>query len=182
MQDHLTEEWRAVVGYEGLYSVSSFGRVRRDAAYRNTWVGRILSTKLRLRGYPGTRLSKNNVAITTTVHRLVTEAFLGPCPDGMQRHHRDGNKENNHATNLEYVTASTNTLHAHHTGLANTRRGEASNTAKLTEGDARTIHASTEPLKQLASHYGVTLRTIRRVQAGETWRHLSNSTPPGAPG
>ena len=53
---------------------------------------------------------------TTRVHRLVATAFLGPLPEGHETNHKDGDKANNRAGNLEYLTNSENQLHAYLNG------------------------------------------------------------------
>src|SRR3990167_8656265 len=83
--DH--EEWRDVVGYEGLYSVSSLGRVRsnpkmllgRGGGLR-LFPGCVLKGEITNAGYDSVRLSKNGIQSFHTTHRVVAAAFLGPCP------------------------------------------------------------------------------------------------------
>lgn len=105
------EEWRPVVGYEALYSVSSYGRIRRDAPGPRTYPGKILKVQHNGRGYLHVQLSKNNRQRHIPVHRLVAAAFLGPA-NGLQVNHMDLNKSNNRLDNLEYVTHSENMQHA----------------------------------------------------------------------
>jgi len=99
-------EWKPVVGYEGVYSISSNGSVRRDSS------GRILSKMLR-KGYFYVNLCSRGISQKKDVHQLVGEAFLSLRPVGMQINHRDGCKTNNEASNLEWVTPSENALHAY---------------------------------------------------------------------
>ena len=73
------------------------------------------------------------------VHRLVALAFIGELPSGLQVNHKDGDKFNNHYTNIEYVTASENTRHADALGLRNPPRGSLHYAAKLTESDVQAI-------------------------------------------
>jgi ribosomal protein S25 len=51
------------------------------------------------------------------IHQLVTAAFLGPCPEGKQVNHKNGNKRDNRVENLEYLTPDENKAHAKRTGL-----------------------------------------------------------------
>jgi hypothetical protein len=111
------EQWRAVVGYEGLYEVSDQGRVRsvdRVVAYD----GRHGPTKMHLRGrilkpYPGRYHTVNLSAvgrrlIVRPVNTLVAEAFLGPRPNGMQCCHNNGDPGDNRLENLRWDTPSSN--------------------------------------------------------------------------
>lgn len=110
------EEWRAVVGYEGYYEVSSLGRVRsldRVSTLPNGgsrfYPGRVLAqSPADKKHYRGVNLSVFGVAKMFMVHSLVAEAFLGPRPEGMQICHGDGDKENNRSGNLRYDTPTAN--------------------------------------------------------------------------
>ena len=102
----MTEEiWRPVVGYEGLYEVSSYGRVRSLDKYdsRNRFrKGRILTLYTEIGGYLRAHLSSNGKAKHHSVHRLVAEAFI-PNPDNLPEiNHRDEDKTNNRVDNLEF--------------------------------------------------------------------------------
>lgn len=117
------EEWRQVTGTEGGYEVSNLGRVRSMKRYRGQ-IGRIMPQTIQPSGrggkltYYAVTLWVHNKAWCRKVHRMVAEAFI-PNPDNLpQINHKDGNKLNNHATNLEWCTARQNTAHAWLTGLA----------------------------------------------------------------
>lgn len=118
--DH--ERWQPVTGFEGLYDVSSSGRVRNA---RNL---RVLKPKSAGAGYSQVCLGAGNYRY---VHRLVADAFH-PNPDGLpQVNHLDGDKRNNAAENLEWCSRSANLRHAYNAGLLKTtacmnpRRGAA---------------------------------------------------------
>jgi hypothetical protein len=96
------EEWRCVVEWEGEYEVSSIGRVRHvHKRQRPLRFGKSNS------GYFGVTLSRQRVH----VHQLVARAFIGECPKGHQVNHIDGDKLNNLASNLEYLTPQENVRH-----------------------------------------------------------------------
>lgn len=100
----MTEEWRPIAGYEGLYEVSDFGRVR-------SWhkgVERILSYTLHKHGYHDYHLWTSGERKRARAHTLVAEAFLGPRPVAQDVRHLDGNPGNNHLSNLAYGTRSEN--------------------------------------------------------------------------
>ncbi len=134
------EIWKPVVGYEGLYEVSSNGRVKSidrvliDRIGREKlFKGRILSTHLDRYGYPICKLWMGSKGKTSTVHRLVAISFLENENNKPQVNHIDGNKENNSIDNLEWVTNSENDIHAFEIGLRTTRRGVDCNFTKLTD-------------------------------------------------
>ena len=100
----MKENWRDVVGYEGLYEVSNLGRVRshygREIKYLN-------GTKNKI-GYIQVGLCKNGKMKSFLVHRLVYTAFNSPIPDGMQIDHANTVRDDNRLSNLRCVTPSEN--------------------------------------------------------------------------
>lgn len=110
------EAWRPVVGYEDRYEVSDQGRVRskprlvenavtcyisRPLLLAQSWCGRTLT-------YRRVQLMVNGQKITKRVHILVAEAFLGPCPPGMEVAHADDIGDHNWLGNLSYQTHADN--------------------------------------------------------------------------
>jgi hypothetical protein len=100
------EVWRDVVGYEGLYRVSSLGRVM--SLPRTTTRGGLLKQNVGTNGRLEVNLTRNGQQKVHRVHSLVAEAFLGPRPTGMEVRHLDGNATNNSAGNLAYGTHAEN--------------------------------------------------------------------------
>ena len=108
------EGWAIVPGYEGIYEVSTAGRVRRDLGPDG---GRILRDHENRGGYRSVQLWRDGRPRMHLVHVLVARAFLNPLSVELEVNHRDGNKTNNALTNLEYVTRSENARHAYRTAL-----------------------------------------------------------------
>lgn len=111
------EEWRDVVGYEGLYKVSSFGRVlslekivkrRKVGSFRKK--PQLLSLITMTIGYHSVNLVKNGKVNVVYVHRLVAMAFLQNPNNYPQVDHLDTNRTNNHVSNLRWCTNSQNML------------------------------------------------------------------------
>lgn len=122
----MKEEWRDVVGYEGIYQVSNTGLVRsspgkitvRSDGQKRVWDTRILKQKFQEKpGYQVT-LWKDGKPKMFQVARLVATAFLGePAHPSMTVNHKDGSRKNNYADNLEWLTRADNIRHAFDTGL-----------------------------------------------------------------
>lgn len=111
------EIWKPIKGYEGLYEISSYGRIkslRRTIICKNgvhkTIGGRIMSIPKCSNQYRFIALSKYGKVKQYLLHRLVAQHFIGERP--LEINHIDGNKDNNCVENLEYVTHSENQLHA----------------------------------------------------------------------
>lgn len=104
-----TETWKAVDGYEGTYEVSDLGNVR--SVDRTDSLGRSKKgVTLSLWIDPKGRAHANLRGKRYTVSRLVLNAFVGQCPDGLEACHNDGNPANNSLDNLRWGTRSSNTL------------------------------------------------------------------------
>ena len=105
---NLKEKFVDVVGYEGIYQVSDFGRVK-SLARGSKGKDKFLKPWLAGNGYPQVRLCVNSKTKATYVHTLVAESFLGHSTDsGLVIDHLDGNKLNNYLWNIEVVTQREN--------------------------------------------------------------------------
>lgn len=170
--DHI-EEWRPVVGWEGLYSVSSWGRVRREASGRGTRVGLLLATPPNSSGYPRVNLYRGRSRTQVRVHRLVAAAFLGDRP-GMQVNHKDFDRANARPGNLEYVTAQENIAYTARAGRV--PRGEQHPKARLTRGAVwaiRTLLAAGNSRRRVARRFGVHPATVQGIAEGRNWGWLA---------
>ena len=169
----MKEEWRRVRGFGGLYEVSSLGRVR---SYAHDERGRLLNPWRNPKGYLVVELKKSGGGATKQVHRLVAEAFIGPCPKGKQVNHKIPDKEDNRASNLEYVTPKENIHHAILHGLrAPPMLGQDNATSKLTESKVRRIRLRVsrgETQTAVAKDYGVTQANVSEIVRRRTWRHV----------
>lgn len=186
-QELESEEWRDVVGYEGLYSVSSIGRVRRDARYNGRGGLRKCDFNKRS-GYWRIELSKDNRKRKYLIHQLVAASFIGPCPPRMEVNHKDARKTNNRADNLEYVTRRENSEHAHKHGLCavgdrhwkrqhpDRTVGELNPACRLTSAIVadikRQYRDGTLNQRQAARRYGVAPTTINAIVKGVNWSHI----------
>jgi hypothetical protein len=164
------EEWRAVVNTDGRYEISDMGHVRSTRnRYGNPQV-KVLTGYISSSGYPAVSIRRYgwNRNRPVSVHVLIAEAFIGPCPAGYEVNHKDFNRENSVLDNLEYVTYSENNLHAFRHGRQPVR-GSRVGSSKLTEVDIIAIRESDEPHTIVAKRYGVHPTTILRVRTREQW-------------
>lgn len=176
---HESEEWRAVIGFP-LYEVSSHGRVRslpRRVRHGHGWQDlplKILAPKANQRGYQSVFLSGPNGFKRLYVHRLVLEAFVGPCPlDHECRHFPDGNPANNRLENLSWATHTTNIADRRIHGTAPI--GEKKS-VKLTDEDVRAIKrrlAAGDSQHSIARDFPVSRSLIQAIKAGKVWSHVS---------
>lgn len=174
------EQWAEIPGYPA-YRVSSLGNVWSDISQRNLKPGTNSS------GYPCVVLYDGTVPKkprSFTVHSLVARAFLGDQPIGTQVNHIDGNKRNNPASNLEYISPRENTHHAIRSGNSGVQYcGSASVNAKLTEGEvkrARELAAVGVRVSSILEQINASRVTRKRISrkclefaiSGETWAHV----------
>lgn len=170
----MSVEWRPVVGGEGRYEVSSEGLVRSldrigGRVRKRVCKGQELKPIRTPRGYAQAVLHLKRGVVTRHIHRLVAEAFLVADPTRPHVNHKDGNKLNNAAGNLEWVTPSENAFHAHRTGLQRNPRGLDAWNGKLSDGDVRQIvrlgHQGVKS-RDLGRQFGITTTYARDLIVG----------------
>lgn len=154
------------------YSITNDGIVFTKR--RPKVAGGVLKSYLYPSGYFGVRLSKNGKHYNKTIHRLVLEAFVEPCPPRMQCRHLDGNKQNNSLENLCWGTASENQQdRVRHSTDGN---GEKNFASKLTEKDVKEIRRiyKTKYVSQrkLAKKFGISQTQIGRIINDTSWKYL----------
>lgn len=145
-------------------------RVGRDGSVWSKWSGRWKRLRqFRLSaGYRAVDLSRPGERRKFYVHRLVLLAFVGPCPEGLETRHLDGNPANNRLENLRYGTPAEN-------GQDRVRHGRVHHggNPKLTEEGAREalwlFENVTQSRAEIARRLGVGREAVRRLLNGETW-------------
>lgn len=152
--------------------ISTLGRIRHN--------GRIMPLSptgkyARIgRGYLAARINKT----TIKAHRLVAEAFI-PNPYNLpQVNHKNGITTDNCVSNLEWVTPSTNQIHAIVTGLRVPLYGSRVGTSKLSESDVRrcfTLREKGLSHQHIAKELNVSKRQVGRILRGLAWAHLTKN-------
>ncbi len=162
------EEFRTVTGYEN-YEVSNFGNIRNKKKGKNVngWVNN--------KGYRHIRIAGIGVVKVLKFHRICAIEFIEnpnnyPCVN-----HKDGNKLNNHVSNLEWCSVGQNNIHALSTGLRINPPGELNHRSKLTNSDIFKIremlingHTGT----YIAFLFSVKKSAISHIKNGRNWKHI----------
>ena len=147
-----TEVWKPIVGFEDCGWVSNMGRIRSKS-------GKIRKTNVGSNGYQ--RVGFHGGQTTLLVHRLVARAFCDGFGLDLQVNHKDGDKLNNIADNLEWVSGSENCKHAFLLGL------RAPTNKKLTDDQAQeavVMRNQGALFKDIAQKFDVDMSTVvRRV-------------------
>lgn len=151
-------------GYEGLYKVSSSGRI---ASYQRAYSTRkvdviVLSTSVSKNGYVKVGLAKNGVQTKLWVHRLVAEAFLHNPTNLPLVNHKDFNKKNNSVLNLEWCTPKFNSNHAKGRNRQNDRK------ARMKKEEVRLIMSMIEngvAIKEIADLFNCHTDNIYRIKS-----------------
>lgn len=175
---HFEGHWKPVIGCDGFYFVSSDGRVRRENAARGTRAGREVALVRDKGGYWRFSVCVNSKSRGISLHGAVAAAFIGPCPNGFEVNHQDGNKNHNKLSNLEYLTRSDNLRHAYAIGIKS-NHGEKNPRARLTAEKVGWIKriAKHRPLtnEELGRCFGVTKHSISNIVCGRSWKSLAKA-------
>ena len=173
-------EWRPVPNAPH-YFVSDDGRVRVAARVNVGPSGRVirrpaktlLQTVNARKGYAMVAMRINGKQVKRSVHRLVLESFMGPCPDGCLTRHLNGTPGDNRLSNLMWGTPIENGADARCHGTTTT--GERSASAKLTAAGVHEMreayYSGRESFEMLAVRFGVGTRTASRAVTRKSWTH-----------
>jgi len=162
------EIWKEIPGYDGRYEVSNYGRVRSH--YGKT---KFLRGKIDTDGHVQQRLFNKSGSKYLSVHRLVLDAFVGECPEGMECCHNDGKPAHNHLSNLRWDTHQNNMKDSIKHGTSRAPKGENNGNAILREEDVRWIKKNYKKgvvgLREIAGKFDVSMSCVNRVIIGKTW-------------
>lgn len=177
MKDASDEEWRDVVGYEGLYQVSNLGSVKALPRQRKNglfYKGHIMKDYRAKGGYRRIMLCDDHMNKRRyMVHRLVAEAFIDNPLNLPQVNHKDENTANNNANNLEWCTREYNVNYG---GRISRISGENNSQHKLTWQQVKEIRETYVPRSKdfnqesLAKKFGVTRRVIHDIVYYYKWK------------
>lgn len=176
LEDLPGELWKWIAGYEGIYKISNYGRVKsfpRQGASTEIKIRKPILTK---RGYLQICLYKGCKEKAFKIHRLVAEAFIPNPENKPEVNHKYGMKFDSYFENLEWATPKENMKHAVDIGLAPT--GTNRNTAKLTKEDVKFIREHYIPrhpefgAAALSRRFNVSPSIIQDVIKGKRYKNI----------
>lgn len=167
----MEEVWRDIKDYEGLYQISSLGRVKSFKGKTS----KIMIGNTNNRGYYLVGLRKDGKRKMFLRHRLVAQAFI-PNPNNLpQVNHIDGNKSNNTLKNLEWVNQSENEKHAIKHNLRKPWLNEQNPMSKLKKCQVYFIRRTLRKefsSKELADMFKITFGSIDKIGRRENWANI----------
>lgn len=166
----MNEIWKDIEGYEGLYQVSNFGRIKSFKSFKS----KILKPSLQSAKYLQITLCKNEKK-SVLMHRLVAKAFIVNPNNLPWVNHIDGNKLNNNVDNLEWNTEKEDCENKRKRNVI--PKGENHGRAKLTEKQVSTIKElkGQYTYKKLGEMFNVTKYAIYLIYKNKNWKHHGNS-------
>lgn len=176
----MTEQWRDIPGFNGIYQISDNGRIKRAIACATggTYAGRLMNPKIDRFGYYRTciRSPITGRAKCVRPHVAVLEAFIGPRPKDYDASHLNGIKTDNRLENLCWETSSEN--HRRKFSHGTLVHGEKHKCSKLkTEQVIEIRHrvANGERKARVAREYGVSNTLIGYIVSGRAWPHVERA-------
>ena len=156
------ELWKTIESNSG-YLISDIGRVK------NSKTGKLLKGGFTSLGYRRVKIGGKCIYI----HRLVAQSFIRNPSNKPDVNHKDGNKANNHASNLEWNTRKENINHAHKIGLKN-HKGEKNQASRLTAKNVLWARENKKLLsyRELGALLGVSVSCINHAVTKKSWAHI----------
>lgn len=164
-------EWRICPSFP-QYAVSEHGEVMRRHGGKGTAPGLVLRGYILNTGYRMFDLHPGGgKRVRALAHRLVCETWHGPQPpDRPEVDHLDGDRLNNHHTNLRWVSRAANEANKIARGMGNA--GARHGMAKLVEKDVRAIRNDSRSHRHIAAEYGIAPSTVSQIKGGARWAHI----------
>lgn len=174
------EIWKDVKGYEGIYEVSSFGRVRSVDRFAFHWRGgkRIVKGKILIQcnrgeGYLCVDLSKKSKKTTYLTHRIVAISFLG-LNKKLEVNHKDSNRHNNSIENLEWSTRSENMKHAsifgNHNAISSPKMAKKLNVEKVLSIRLKSLNGISQ--RDIAKEFSIARSNVCSIVNRKTWKNI----------
>lgn len=170
-------EYRDIAGFPGYRigtDASVWSNRQKGFGYGRTCEWKPVQTKPNKWGYITVGLFRDKKRFTKRIARLMLEAFVGPCPDGMEAcHFPDPSRSNNAVDNLMWGTPLENA--AHRDAINGKRTGASLSWTKLSESDVleiRRLCVAKVSKQDIADRFHVSLRAIYKIQAREYWSHV----------
>lgn len=168
------EIWKDVIGYSGLYQVSNMGRIKSLLFNKE----KFLKPWKRKAGHFLVNLYINKKSKTFYLHKLIMEAFIGPCPDGLEVRHLDGNGTNNILSNLKYGTRTENVRDAiKHGTFKGPPKQLGSKNFRATVNEKQVIKVkkllnNNFSVAQISKILNIKNYIISSIKKGDTWKHI----------
>lgn len=164
----MTEIWKDIPGYEGLYSISNIGRLRNDKT------NRLLKPWIDKDGYLVYDLTKNKVKKHYRAHRLVAQTFI-PNPNNYPLvNHKDEDKTNNKVSNLEWCTLEYNLNYGTRTERSALKHSKSISKYNLNGNFIATYKSLTEAAKLnnlLKGHISSVALGKQKTAGGFIWKY-----------
>jgi hypothetical protein len=173
------EIWYDIPKWEGEYQISSMLRVKsldrviqgkKNARFCKS---RILPVSITWNGYHTVKFNNNGKQKTMYIHRLIALAIIPNPQNKKEVNHKDGNKNNNYPSNLEWVTRHENIEHAFRMGLIKTSVGVGQSRTKLTEEQVKYIMSSDKGARVLGRELKICHTAISSIRLGKSWNHIT---------
>lgn len=161
------EQWRDIPGFEGLYQVSSFGRILSTSSQS------LVPQSLGKNGYAIFNITKDGKRHLLYVHSTVAKTFIGPRSQKMDCCHIDGCRTNNRVENLRWGTRKENCKDSKCHGTW--RHGQGHQNAKLSDAiviEMREKIANGMTTGEAAKAYGVSAPTVSGIKTRKWWTHI----------
>lgn len=170
--------WKDIPSWRGLYQAHPEGYIRSVPRNGTRRKPHIMAISVDAYGYGVCKLRNKDKVVSAKVHRLIAETFV-PNPDNKpQVNHKDGNKLNNHYTNLDWVTPSENILHAKRLGLQQDCHNRQPVQQLTLEGEVVATYPSLKEAEvQTGIHWtgiSAVTRGKRKTAGGYKWRRFND--------
>ncbi len=150
---------------------------RRDGRIVSLRTGRAMSPRASGKGYRQVTLWNDDGRRSFYIHHIIADLFIGRRPHGLETNHKNGDKTDNSAKNLEYLTSSQNKEHARN--VLGVYCGSRARASKLNESQVRRIRrlaAKRTAYQHIAESFGITKATVCDIHCRRTWKHLKEIT------